>query len=279
LSAESFSTSTLQNDQVPACKMASGGWTRFRSAVRRSFNVVVALSALIVLAIPFALIGGAIKATSPGPVFFRQIRVGRHGRLFRIYKFRTMVDKSPSERAGICLAAPSSVTRIGRFLRDTKLDELPQLLNVINGEMNLVGPRPELPEFVAEYPPRDQHIVLSVEPGLTDFASIRFRNEGLLLARQEDPLVYYHRVVMPAKLRYCRFYVRKASIELDMYLMVLTIAALGEDDLLWISSRFMRRASLPITIQKRLNGPLGHLRRNFLTRRKTTRTSRSDGEH
>ena len=112
--------------------------------------------------------------------------------MFRIYKFRTTFQSGSSEqRTGI--GEPVSVTSLGRFLRQTKIDELPQLINVLIGNMNLVGPRPELPEFVAKYSVSDQRIVLSVEPGLTDFASIRFRNEGLLLATQEDPLAYYQR--------------------------------------------------------------------------------------
>jgi lipopolysaccharide/colanic/teichoic acid biosynthesis glycosyltransferase len=170
-----------------------------------------------------------IKATSPGPIFFRQIRVGRGGRPFSIYKFRTMVESGPSALPKIGVGEPGSVTPVGRVLRRTKLDELPQLINVLAGTMNLVGPRPEIPEFVAKYSAEDQRIVLSVAPGLTDFASIRFRNEEVLLAAQKDPLAYYERVLMPAKLRYYRFYVRRASVGLDLYLIAQTILALGGD--------------------------------------------------
>jgi len=197
---------------------------------RRLFNVAAALIGLGLCALPFLLIMAVIKATSRGPVFFRQVRVGRGGKLFRIYKFRTRVDRRPPGAAQI-VDEPSSLTPVGRFLRRSKLDELPQLINVLIGEMNLVGPRPELPEFVERYPRRDRAIILSAAPGLTDFASIRFRNEEQLLAGQVDPLIYYERVVMPAKLRYCRFYVRHASLGLDLYLIGLTIIALMRDHL------------------------------------------------
>jgi lipopolysaccharide/colanic/teichoic acid biosynthesis glycosyltransferase len=220
---------------------------------RRVFNVGVAVFGLIVLAIPFVVIVMAIKATSPGPVLFRQLRVGRGGQLFQIYKFRTMVEDGVSHVPAIGIGMPASVTRLGRFLRETKIDELPQLINVLIGNMNLVGPRPELPEFVAEYPARDRSIVLSVEPGLTDFASIRFRNEGLLLGGQEDALDYYHRIVMPAKLRYCRFYVRRASLGLDLYLIGLTILAVGKDFLFWFARPAVRPAPAATVRTRRRN--------------------------
>jgi len=232
-----------------------------RGAAQRVFNAVAAVLGLVVLAIPLVLVAAAIKATSRGPVFFRQLRVGRGGRLFNIYKFRTMVDNGSPEVPGIGIGAPATVTPVGRFLRETKIDELPQLINVLFGNMSLVGPRPELPEFVAEYSVRDRGIVLSVQPGLTDFASVRFRNEGLLLETQQDPLAYYHRVVMPAKLRYCRFYVRRASLGLDLYLIGLTILALGEDFLLLIASGSSKTAP-----QARLCGPLGRIRHSAARR-------------
>jgi lipopolysaccharide/colanic/teichoic acid biosynthesis glycosyltransferase len=208
----------------------AGHWRSagFGIVARRFFNAIAAASGLVVLAIPFVLIMVAIKATSPGPVFFRQVRVGRGGRLFHIYKFRTMFERrSGVSRIGV--GEPTSVTPVGRFLRRTKIDELPQLINVLVGNMNLVGPRPELPEFVAKYSGEDRGIILSVAPGMTDFASIRFRNEELLLAAQQDPLAYYERVLMPAKLRYYRFYVRRASLGLDLYVIAQTVLALGRD--------------------------------------------------
>lgn len=246
----------------------SGRWSSagVRGAARRLFNAVAAVFGLVVLAIPFVLIVVAIKATSRGPVFFRQLRVGRGGRLFRIYKFRTTFESGSSEQ-GTGIGAPASVTSLGSFLRETKIDELPQLINVLIGNMNLVGPRPELPEFVAMYSASDRSIVLSVEPGLTDFASIRFRNESLLLSTPEDPLAYYQRVVMPAKLRYCRFYVRRTSLGLDLYLIGLTILALGEDFLVWITSPSVGTARLTTRFRTRFRGPLGRLRHSSTARR------------
>lgn len=198
-------------------------------AARRLFNVLASVCGLVALAIPLVVTMVVIKATSPGPVFFRQVRVGRNGRLFHIYKFRTMFQGNPSAVPLVGTGEPASVTPVGSFLRRMKIDELPQLINVLVGNMSLVGPRPELPEFVAKYSSEDRRIVLSVLPGLTDFASIRFRNEDLLLARQKEPLAHYERVLMRAKLRYCRFYVRRASLGLDLYLIAQTIVALGSD--------------------------------------------------
>src|SRR5262249_15375334 len=159
--------------------------TYLHAAARRLFNVGAAVFGLVILAIPFAVIVAAIKITSSGPVFFRQLRVGRGGRLFRMYKFTTMVENGAS---AIGIGTPASVTPLGRFLRETKIDELPQLINVLIGNMSLVGPRPELPEFVAEYPTQDRSIILSVEPGMTDFASIRYRKEGRLFASRRVTL-------------------------------------------------------------------------------------------
>ena len=196
---------------------------------RRLFNVLASVCGLVALAIPFVLIMAVIKATSPGPVFFRQVRVGRNGRLFRIYKFRTMFESNPCAVPIVGTGEPASVTPVGDFLIRTKIDELPQLINVLVGNMSLVGPRPEIPEFVAKYSSEDRRIVLSVLPGLTDFASIRFRNEELLLSRQKEPFAYYELVLMRAKLRYCRLYVRRASLGLDLYLIAQTIVALASD--------------------------------------------------
>jgi lipopolysaccharide/colanic/teichoic acid biosynthesis glycosyltransferase len=131
--------------------------------------------------------------------------------------------------AGMTFGESGRVTPLGRALRTSKVDELPQLVNVLRGDMSLVGPRPELPEFVAKYSAADRAIVLSVAPGLADFASIRFRDESELLAGETDPQRTYEEVIMPAKLRYCRFYVRKASLRLDLYIIMRTVLVLIED--------------------------------------------------
>jgi lipopolysaccharide/colanic/teichoic acid biosynthesis glycosyltransferase len=222
---------TTANVAHRAAAPPAGDFSGFDVARRRSwraFDRSVAALALVVLAVPFFVVMLATKLTSPGPIFFRQVRIGRFGRRFRIYKFRSMpVTSTPDADFGFGL--PGTVTPVGRFLRRSKIDELPQLINVLVGDMNLVGPRPEIPEFVAKYPSADKRIVLSVAPGLTDFASIRFRNEEQLLARQSDRRGYYEQVLMPAKLRYCRFYVGRASFALDLYLIGRTFLVLGRD--------------------------------------------------
>jgi lipopolysaccharide/colanic/teichoic acid biosynthesis glycosyltransferase len=194
---------------------------------KRALDITLASLGLVSLAIPLGVIALAIKLDSPGPVFFRQVRVGRFGRPFRILKFRTMVHgRAPN--AGITVSPDDQVTRVGRWLRASKIDELPQLFNVLRGEMSIVGPRPEVPAFVEKYSEEDKRVVLSVPPGMTDIASIVYIRESELLAAQEDPLRYYERVVMPAKLTYYRFYARRAGPRLDVYLIWLTLLALAK---------------------------------------------------
>ena len=192
---------------------------------KRFLDVALASLGLALLAAPLAAIAMAVKLDSSGPVLFRQVRIGRFGRPFRILKFRTMVHGRPLN-AGITVSPDEEVTRVGRWLRASKLDELPQLVNVLRGEMSIVGPRPELPAFVEKYSDENKRVVLSVPPGMTDIASIVYIRESELLAAQENPLRYYERVVMPAKLAYYRFYARRAGVRLDIYLMWLTLVAL-----------------------------------------------------
>jgi lipopolysaccharide/colanic/teichoic acid biosynthesis glycosyltransferase len=195
---------------------------------KRLLDLVTAALGLAILAIPFVVVAIAIKIESPGPLIFSQLRVGRFGRPFRMFKLRTMAQRANPEIA-ITVSGDPRITATGRFLRKSKLDELPQLVNILLGDMSLVGPRPEVPEFVAKYSPHDFETVLSVRPGLTDFASIRFRNENELLARQVDPVAYYEKVIIPAKLRYYRFYVHRVSVRLDLYIIMSTFVALGKD--------------------------------------------------
>jgi len=196
--------------------------------VKRAFDVIVASLALLVLGLPLLAIAIAVRLDSNGPALFRQIRIGRFGRPFRILKFRTMVHGQASN-GGITVSLDDRITRLGRFLRATKIDELPQFINVLRGEMSIVGPRPEVPGFVERYSEENRRIVLSVRPGLTDFASIAYIRETELLAAQNDPLTYYERVVMPNKLAYCRFYVRHACLPLDLYLIARTAVALAKE--------------------------------------------------
>ncbi len=190
--------------------------------MKRAFDFIVSLLGLILLSPLFLVIACLVRATSPGPVFFRQERVGWHGRRFRILKFRTMVNGAHRKGRLITVGGDRRVTAIGRLLRRFKLDELPQLLNVLRGEMSLVGPRPEVPEYVeafaAEFRP-----ILERRPGITHRAAILFRDEELLLAASDDPEAYYVQTLMPRKLQlYARDLDRTSFLE-DVRTIVDTI--------------------------------------------------------
>ena len=198
-----------------------------RSTQKRCLDVALATTILLVGAIPLAFAVVLVRLSSGKPVLYRQVRVGRHGMPFVIYKLRTM--RPSMGGPSVTVAGSARITREGRFLRATKMDELPQLFNVLKGDMSLVGPRPEVPEYVEKYSEQDKLTVLSARPGLTDLASIRFRSESSLLASKAEPLVYYEKVIIPIKLRYYRFYVRRAGPLLDLYIMTLTASALLKD--------------------------------------------------
>ena len=167
--------------------------------MKRVFDFVIALCGSVLLAPVFLITAVAVKLDSPGPVFFRQERVGRRGERFRIFKFRTMVANKTGWGRRFTILGDKRVTRVGRWLRDFKLDELPQLFNVIKGEMSLVGPRPEVPEFVdlfwEEFEP-----ILQARPGITHEASILFRHEEAILSTVSDPDRFYRETIMPQKL-------------------------------------------------------------------------------
>jgi len=191
---------------------------------KRLFDIVLSALGLALLAPLLAVVALWIKLDSAGPVLFRQQRVGRHGRPFFIHKFRTMrVDNAGPQ---ITVGADPRITRSGRLLRASKLDELPQLWDVLRGAMSFVGPRPEVPRYVALYPAELRELVLSVRPGITDPASLQFRNESELLAAAADPEREYVEVVMPAKLALARRYVEQASLLGDIRLILATLAAL-----------------------------------------------------
>ena len=189
--------------------------------IKRLFDVVAAVVGLLVLSPLFALVALAIKLTSRGPVFFRQERVGRDFRPFRIYKFRTMVVDAPKLGGQITAGRDPRITSIGHLLRKTKLDELPQLLNVLSGEMSLVGPRPEVPKYVEMFRPQFAE-VLSVRPGITDLASVKYRDENEILGRADDPEAAYVNQVLPDKLALATEYVRRASFWFDVRLIFAT---------------------------------------------------------
>nr|WP_274604253.1 sugar transferase [Sphingomonas sp. CFBP 13706] len=179
----------------------------------------------MLIALPFlAAAALAVRFSSPGPVLFRQRRVGRNGDVFDILKFRTMRVAQDTTNA-ITIGRDPRITQIGHFLRQSKIDELPQLINVLRGDMSLVGPRPEVPHYVELYPDDLRHKILSVRPGITDRASIKYRNEAELLARQSDPDGYYRSVIMPDKLRLAAQYADRVSIPEDIRVIFDTLKA------------------------------------------------------
>jgi lipopolysaccharide/colanic/teichoic acid biosynthesis glycosyltransferase len=165
-----------------------------------------------------------IKLTSRGPIFYRQIRLGKDGRQFQILKFRSMAADGSKTGLNITIAGDVRVTAVGRFLRRHKVDEIPQLWNVVRGEMSLVGPRPELPVYVAEYTP-EQRKVLSVHPGITDPASLVYRHEEEILADHEDPEKFYRTHILPDKVARNIAYLQKITLRSDLRIISNTISS------------------------------------------------------
>jgi lipopolysaccharide/colanic/teichoic acid biosynthesis glycosyltransferase len=193
---------------------------------KRTFDLLCAGAGLLLLSPLLLGIALWIKLDSPGPVFFRQQRVGRFGVPFRIHKFRSMAESAAQGGLQITVGADPRITRAGRFLRRSKLDELPQLIDVVMGTMSLVGPRPEVSRYVAMYPAALRDKVLSVRPGITDPASIEYRDESTLLAQADDPERVYIEQVMPVKLRYAAQYVDQMSVPNDVRLILATLRSL-----------------------------------------------------
>jgi len=194
--------------------------------LKRVFDIAASALGLALLAPLLLAVALWVRLDSPGPVLFRQTRVGRHGVLFQIHKFRTMQADAPARGLAVTADGDARVTRSGRWLRASKLDELPQLWDVLRGAMSLVGPRPEVPQYVAHYPPELRELVLSVRPGITDPASLRFRHESALLAASPDPERTYLQEVMPAKLALAAEYVRTRSGWGDVKIILATLRAL-----------------------------------------------------
>lgn len=188
---------------------------------KRLFDLGVAIVGLILLLPVFGVVAIAIQLDSPGSVFFRGKRVGKDGNIFYIYKFRTMVADAAQRGPSITASTDNRITRVGRFLRRTKIDELPQLLNVVKGEMSLVGPRPEDPAYVAHYTP-EQRQVLSVLPGITSAASLAFRHEEQWLHGADWERIYLEEV-MPRKLAIDLEYLQQRTFWSDVGLVVQTI--------------------------------------------------------
>lgn len=191
--------------------------------LKRFFDIVVSALGLIAAAPLMAAIAVAIKIGSPGPVFFRQERVGRDFRRFKILKFRTMVVDAPKLGGQITQGNDDPrITSIGKFLRKTKLDELPQLINVLRGEMSFVGPRPEVPRYVELFR-NDYAEILRIRPGITDPASLKYRDEGAILAQAADHEAAYVEQILPDKIALAKEYVRSRTLTHDVVLLFRTV--------------------------------------------------------
>ena len=195
------------------------------AVAKRAYDLVLAFFGLLLLGPSlFLVLAMVVKLSDGGPVFFRQQRVGRHGRLFWIWKFRTMVVDADKTGLKITSGNDPRITRIGRFLRKTKLDELPQLGNVLLGEMSFVGPRPEVPRYVELYTPAQREI-LKLKPGITDLATLQFRNEEELLRSAVDVESFYVENCLPRKIELNLLYAKRAGLWQDTLMILRTVFA------------------------------------------------------
>jgi lipopolysaccharide/colanic/teichoic acid biosynthesis glycosyltransferase len=190
--------------------------------MKRFFDLIISFFGLVILTPVFIIIALLIKLDDNGPLLFKQRRVGKNGILFMLYKFRSMRIIEDAKEGSFEPGNTSRVTSTGKFLRRSKLDELPQLINVLIGDMSIVGPRPEVEKWVGVYPERWDR-VLVVKPGITDNSSIEFRNEESLLAESEDPEKTYREIILPRKLDLYEDYVFNNSLSGDLKLIMITI--------------------------------------------------------
>ena len=193
--------------------------------VKRLLDILISLLGLAIFSPLYLAIAAWIKLDSPGPILYRGTRVGKGGRPFKMLKFRSMVVNAEQLGGPSTAGDDPRVTRVGRFLRRYKLDELPQLINVLKGDMSLVGPRPEVPQYVAMYN-AEQRAILSVRPGITDWASLWNSDEGSWLAGAHDPERVYLEVIRPTKLRLQLKYVRERSFMVDLRILLATLITL-----------------------------------------------------
>lgn len=191
--------------------------------MRRLLDILVSALALLALQPVFAVIALLVKVDSKGPVFFRQKRVGKAGKLFSIHKFRTMHILERGDEMQISPSNDRRVTKVGVLLRKYKLDELPQLLDVLRGSMSLVGPRPEVPRYVDLFPEQVRQVILSVRPGITDLASVAYRSEGDLLANSEDPEQTYINDILPKKIELSCWHIQHGTFLIDLRILLKTI--------------------------------------------------------
>jgi lipopolysaccharide/colanic/teichoic acid biosynthesis glycosyltransferase len=193
--------------------------------LKQAFDRLVALGGLLLLAPLFFLVAFLIKLDSPGPVFFRQERIGKGFRPFLIYKFRTMVEDAPLKGGPITFGSDPRISRVGRLLRRTKIDELPQLISVLRADMSFVGPRPEVRKYVELFRP-DYEEILQIAPGITDLASLKYRDEAALFGESENPEEEYLRHVLPDKIKLAKDYLHKSSFSFDLSLILKTLVRL-----------------------------------------------------
>lgn len=198
---------------------------KFNLKIKRVFDFLASLGGLIVLSPVLIIVAICIKIDSKGPVFFLQKRVGKDKEIFEIYKFRTMVTDAEKLGRQITVGNDSRITRVGKVIRKCKLDEIPQLINVLKGEMSLVGPRPEVPKYVELYDEYQEQVLL-VKPGITDYASIEFRNENDILGKSINPEKTYIEEIMPAKIELNMKYIKNISLGEDFKLIINTILAI-----------------------------------------------------
>jgi len=194
--------------------------------IKRLIDVTLAGVALVLLAPLLLLVTLLIKLDSAGPVFFRQERMGKGVQPFLIYKFRTMVRDAPQKGGPLTLGQDPRITRLGRWLRKTKIDELPQLLNILRGEMAFVGPRPEVRKYVEMFP-REFEEILQIRPGLTDLASLKYRDESEFLGRFENAEEAYVKVILPDKIRLAKEYLSQSSFLFDLSVILRTLLKLA----------------------------------------------------
>lgn len=195
---------------------------RINSILKRIFDVLFSFIGIIVLSPLLIIVAISIKISSEGPVLFKQERVGMNKRHFKILKFRTMVVNAESIGRQITVGEDKRITKVGYFLRKYKIDELPQLFNVLKGDMSLVGPRPEVPRYVELYND-EQNQVFSVKPGITDMASIRYCDESELLGKADNAEDYYVNCIMKDKLQLNIEYIKKSNVILDIYIILKTV--------------------------------------------------------
>ncbi len=196
--------------------------------MKRIFDILTAILGLVLLSPLFVVAALVTKLSSPGPVLFKQERIGRGFRPFLIYKFRSMVHDAPEKGGTITVDDDPRITRAGRILRKTKIDELPQLINVLRGEMSLVGPRPETRKYVELFR-EDYREILEARPGMTDLASIKYRDEAAILGRAQDPEKEYVKRVLPEKIRLAKEYMARSSFSFDLAIILVTLLRLFTD--------------------------------------------------